>query len=90
MKCNECAYGIIQDVGYSSYTVEGTEFHCAKRLHPNAPFDQWYGEENLLNFAETCESFVKGESIHMDVEHYDIVTLSEEQLVIWNMHVNAS
>ena len=32
--CNQCKYAIMQDFGYSNYTVEGTTFYCFLKKHP--------------------------------------------------------
>lgn len=85
--CNECKYAIFQDHGYSNYTVEGTEFICAKKLHPYGDFDRWYGEDTRLNYAAECGGFESGDSIDLDVEHEDLEGLTPEQKAIyeeWN------
>lgn len=86
--CNNYKYAIFQDYGYSNYTVEGTEFACAKKHHPDAPFDRWYGGDIRLRFAKTCPCFSKGEPIELDVEGEGFATLSDEQKRIymeWNV-----
>lgn len=87
--CTECIYAVLVDCGYSNYTVEGTDFHCAKKLHPDAPFDVWYGEEEKLKLAETCSEFVEGRPVKMDVEHSDERTLDPLQMKIWEMYNNS-
>lgn len=67
-KCTDCRYCIEEDWGYSNYTVEGTEVNCLLNKNPDFPTDRFYGENEKLNFAATCDGFVDGESIHIDVE----------------------
>lgn len=37
--CLNCRFAVHEDFGYSNYTVEGTTFHCGKRLHPDVWID---------------------------------------------------
>lgn len=55
--CAECRWALHQDFGYSNYTVEGTAFHCLKKLHPDAPFDEFYSRDKRLEFARKCSSY---------------------------------
>lgn len=66
--CNGCINALFQDEGYSNYTVENTAFLCMKRLHPEAPFDRFYGEDKRLDFAEKCSGFEAGDPIVLDVD----------------------
>ena len=68
MNCSECKYSYMQDEGYSNYTVEGTEFTCLKKKHPDGEFDRFYGEDNRLSYADKCDSFTPGEGLNIDVE----------------------
>lgn len=77
--CNECKNALFEDFGYSNYTVEGTEFFCMVRAHPEDGFDRWFGEDERLNFAEQCPSFHEGPPIKMDVEHDEKDDLTDEQ-----------
>lgn len=81
--CNNCKYAIFQDYGYSNYTVEGTEFYCGKKQHPDGHFDRWYGEDARLQFAEKCPTFEAGDPIEMDVEGEAFNSLSYEQRSIY-------
>jgi hypothetical protein len=81
--CAECKFCCFIDYGYSNYTVEGTEFYCAKKLHPAGHFDRFYGEDKRLEYAETCGGFEAGEAIDMDVEEEGLPDLSEEQREIY-------
>ena len=83
--CENCKFCIFADNGYSNYTVEGTDFICAKKAHPDGVFDSWYGEDKRLEFAEKCPSFEEGEPVEMDVDMENLDELSAEQLEIWNM-----
>lgn len=77
--CGGCKFALLWDTGYSNYTVEGTDFHCMKRLHPDGVFDNWYGEDKRLTFAETCFGYEGGEPIIMDVEGENETSLTPEQ-----------
>lgn len=76
-KCSDCTYRITRDTGYSNYTVEGTSFNCALGLHPNAPFDNFYGEAPEMKFAESCSSFKHGDGLEIDVEQEALHNLTE-------------
>lgn len=71
MNCTERKYCYMQDYGYSNYTVEGTEFCCLKRLHPEGDFDRFYGENPRLNYAEKCSAFEAGDGLHIDCDQED-------------------
>jgi hypothetical protein len=67
--CNDCKFSLSQDFGYSNYTVEGTTFFCLKNLHPEKNgFDEFYGEDKRLNFAQECAGFVEGEGTEIDCD----------------------
>lgn len=84
--CLGCKFCICQDVGYSNYTVEGTDFLCAKKLHPEGRFDRWYGEDPRLKFAQKCTGFEHGEPIEMDVGHENYDGLTQEQKEIFDSY----
>lgn len=69
--CDECKFCLLEDYGYSNYTVEGTYVHCLKRKHPESGFDQFFGEDERLRFAEKCESFTKGDPVFLDCDRED-------------------
>lgn len=77
--CLDCKFCVQKDYGYSNYTVEGTEVFCGKRLHPDTPFDRWYGEEPKLAFAKQCEGFEEGDAIKLDVDGDAFDDLTDEQ-----------
>jgi hypothetical protein len=82
--CETCHHCVRLDFGYSSYTVEGTEIHCEVKVHPNAPFDRFYGEDKRLAFAEQCARYVEGEPLDMDVDREDYDELSPEDKARWD------
>jgi hypothetical protein len=84
--CNGCRFACFVDYGYSNYTVEGTEFYCAKSLHPDGHFDRFYGEDKRLDFAAECSGFEAGEPISMDVDQEGIADLTPDQRTVWEMH----
>lgn len=78
-KCTDCANCVLDDYGYSNYTVEGTYVFCAKKLHPENGFDRWYGEDKRLEFAESCSGFEAGEPVAIDCDREDVPGLTEDQ-----------
>ncbi len=66
--CESCSNCVLQDSGYSNYTVEGTEFSCLVNAHPNGSFDRWYGENDLLKYAIGCPKYSEGGAILLDVD----------------------
>jgi hypothetical protein len=87
--CSSCRFAIFEDTGYSNWTVMGTDFSCAKRLHPDGIFDEFYGEDVRLQYADRCEGFEAGESIHMDVDGEEFEALSDDQKAIYKMQNEA-
>lgn len=83
--CTGCKFGIHIDFGYSNYTVEGTTFTCAKKLHPEGEFDEFYGEDKRLEFAEQCSGYEQGEGVWMDVDGENDADLTPEQRAVWEM-----
>jgi hypothetical protein len=83
--CSNCKFCIYQDVGYSNYTVEGTDVYCAKELHPNDGFDRFYERANEMKFAEQCTGYEFGDPVKMDVEKEDYSSLSDDEKVVWLM-----
>lgn len=85
--CNDCKFGIFKDHGYSNYTVEGTNFTCALKKHPDVTtpegFDRFYGEDARLNYANECPEFFVGDSIHIYVEEDNEADLTSEQKEIY-------
>ena len=86
MDCNDCKYAVFEDHGYSNWTVEGTDFSCARGLHPEGTFDRFYGDDPRLAFGATCSGFSKGDCLDIDVERDALDDLSPEQQVIWDMY----
>lgn len=84
-KCSECKYAILQDTGYSNWTVMGTDFHCAKKLHPEDGLDWWYGEDKRIEYAEQCAGYEAGEPVQMDVDGEYEHTPDEQAIIdLWN------
>lgn len=86
LNCRQCRFAVFEDYGYSNYTVEGTEFQCAKRLHPQGSFDRFYGENPKLEFAQECRGFEAGEAIDMDVDQEGVDELTPEKRIVWDMN----
>lgn len=68
MKCTECKFCLLEDYGYSNYTVEGTDASCLLELNPDFPVDNWYGESPAHDFANVCPRFKEGNPVEIDVE----------------------
>lgn len=66
--CENCKHCVLQDEGYSNYTVEGTTVDCAVKAHPDVPFDRWYGEDGRLRYAIWCDKFDEGLHLEFDVD----------------------
>lgn len=68
--CRDCRWCLLEDYGYSNWTVEGTQVFCLRDAHPSGPkgFDAWYGEDERLLFAAGCQSFQEGEAALIDVD----------------------
>lgn len=69
MKCIDCKFCILEDYGYSNWTVEGTNANCLLELNPGYPTDSWYGEAEEHDFANVCPRFKEGPAIEVDVEN---------------------
>ena len=81
--CGDCRFACFVDYGYSNYTIEGTEFYCAKKAHPDGHFDRFYNEDKRLNFAAKCKKFKAGKCIEMDVEEEGLSDLTPDQTEIY-------
>lgn len=66
--CEKCKHCVLQDEGYSNYTVEGTTVDCAVKAHPDVPFDRWYGDDGRLRYAIWCDKFDEGLPLEFDVD----------------------
>lgn len=87
--CSECRFAIFRDYGYSNWTVEGTQFMCAKRLHPDDSFDRFYNVNPKLEYAEKCDGFVEGIPVDMDVDEEKMDDLTSEEKEVWDMYWSA-
>lgn len=69
--CTNCKFGYTRDVGYSNYTVEGTNFDCYKDYNPLFPISYEFYENhdnNIYNYALNCAGYINGEGPHYYVE----------------------
>ncbi len=72
--CANCRNAATKDVGYSDYTVEGTNFHCLESLNPGIDKygESWESYEphdcHPYNYAEECDNFRPGKPAHYSVE----------------------
>lgn len=82
-KCTDCKFACLIDFGYSNYTTEGTEFFCSKALHPEGHFDEFYGEDKRLEYAQQCGGYEAGHPVEMDVDGENEAELTPEQKDIY-------
>lgn len=66
--CDKCVFAVLQDEGYSNYTVQNTKIHCLLELNPDFPIDNFYGHELSLVFAKKCSNFIEGKPVNLDVD----------------------
>ena len=66
--CDNCRFCLLEDWGYSNYTTEGTYVHCLKGKHPDSGFDRFYGEDERLKFAQSCDDFGEGDPVTVDCD----------------------
>ena len=78
--CTNCGFRLMEDNGYSNYTVEGTTLSCLRGVHPTGPFDHFYGGAPEARYAEECTLYFEGEGINVDVEQEALETLSGAQM----------
>jgi hypothetical protein len=71
MKCTDCKYCVLQEYGWSNWTVEGKEADCLLGKNPDFPADNFYTEATELKYAEKCSCFCKGTPVDIDVERED-------------------
>lgn len=81
--CRDCKFAVHMDYGYSNYTTEGTDFACGLKKHPDGQFDEFYGDDKRLKFAEQCECFEAGEGVWMDVDRENEADLTPEQRALY-------
>lgn len=69
MKCDDCKFCVLEDYGYSNWTVEGTDANCLLHMNPWFPVDRGWETAEELDFANICPRFKEGEPMHIDVDH---------------------
>ena len=69
MKCVECKFCVVEDYGYSNWTVEGSDARCLLELSPFLPADNRWGEAEELDFANICPRYTAGDPVEIDVDH---------------------
>lgn len=74
MKCTECRYSLIEDEGYSNWTVTGETVFCLLNLNPAFPRDDFYGTDPALLYAEQCTRFQKGDGVRIDVDREERIS----------------
>lgn len=78
MSCAKCKFLYFQDAGYSNYTVESTEVHCALDQNPHLrgvrhdlPYDWDYrqGDNWPVTRDSRCEHYAPTDNhVHFDVD----------------------
>jgi hypothetical protein len=66
--CSTCVFSLLQDHGYSNWTVEGTVISCYYDLNPGFPTDRFYDLAVELKYAEQCEKYKEGAPARFDVD----------------------
>lgn len=76
--CVGCKFLYSQGTGYSNYTWESDDVHCAKDRNPNLPQEKpydWKQEAEGDNWDKTkesrCDLYALGEFIALDVDGED-------------------
>ena len=62
--CDNCIWGLYKDVGYSNWTVEGTNFYCRMRNRPVTSAETY--EE--IEKPDDCNDWKWGEPPKLSVE----------------------
>jgi len=71
-KCSTCRYAFTVDVGYSNYSVEGTDLYCVADVFPDQGVDVYYDAEPSLEFAEQCDWYTyTDKQVAFDVDFED-------------------
>ena len=68
MRCDECKFCVLEDYGYSNWTVEGTDARCVLNLNPRFPADHRWGHIPEAEFANECPRYCKGSPVEIDVD----------------------
>jgi hypothetical protein len=68
MRCDECKFCVLEDYGYSNWTVEGTNVSCVLNLNPKFPADHRWGHSPEAEFAKECSRYTKGDPVEVDVD----------------------
>jgi len=68
LTCKLCKYSLVEQFGYSNYTVTGEELNCLINKNPFAPIDTFYGETEGEQYANECSSYEEGDGIFFGPE----------------------
>lgn len=82
-KCTNCKFCVLQDDGYSNYTVMGTTFTCLKGAHPSSGEDMWGLD---MGVATNCSSYTFGQAIELDVDGEVEYKESDLDSEVWNLY----
>lgn len=85
--CRDCQFAVFRDYGYSDYTVEGTEFNCAKQLHLDGEFEPTFDDDKRLKYADECKGFKEGKPIDLWVEANPEKDLEGDQFKVWKLFI---
>lgn len=69
-RCGNCKYLIVEDRGYSNYTVTDTYLMCLKNADDRFPCPDYYIHESddPYFWGQECKQFEFGKPIHLDVD----------------------
>lgn len=62
--CNECAYAVLKDIGYSNWTVEGTNLICTLAKRKRTSYERYED----IPAPHDCDAYKPGIPIKSDVE----------------------
>ncbi len=68
MRCDKCKFCVLEDYGYSNWTVEGTNVSCVLNLNPKFPADHRWGHSPEAEFAKECSRYTQGDPVEIDVD----------------------
>jgi hypothetical protein len=64
VSCNNCIWGLLKDVGWSNWTVEGTMFYCRQRNRPPTSHETY----ETLEKPDDCRDWRWGNPPHLHVD----------------------
>lgn len=62
--CDNCIFGLYKDVGWSDFTVEGTDFYCRLGNRPSISAEKY----EVVDKPDDCNEFREGVPTKLSVE----------------------